>query len=111
MQCFICLLHFNELPLRHLILKLYGSATGPNDCENKNLINFQAIQTEFPDIDSKGLSTDQKYLWNIANAVSTGNCSIKLSLMKPGKINLSRWLTTASRFLRLCVSEKTLQSC
>ncbi|KAF8774155.1 hypothetical protein HNY73_016737 [Argiope bruennichi] len=55
------------------------------------------------------LSTDQKYLLDMCIAVSSGNCSLDLSLRNPGKLARSRWLTLANRFLRLYVTtEKTL---
>ena len=56
------LLHFNELPLKHLIRELYGKPTGPNhfcgpitgdlrNCENETLLdNFEVIACDFPEI-------------------------------------------------------------
>lgn len=52
----------------------------------------------------RDLSTDVKYLFQIANAVSSGSCSKEIANKKPGKICHSRWLTKASRLLRLYVS-------
>lgn len=51
-----------------------------------------------------GLSTDVKYLFRIAKAVSEGFCSVEVANMKPGLINHSRWLTKANRILRLYVT-------
>lgn len=53
--------------------------------------------------DEKYLSTDVLYLYRIANAVSNGFCPTNLANMKPGQIVHSRWLTKASRILRLYV--------
>lgn len=53
------------------------------------------------------LSTDVKYLYRIANAVSRGFCSEDLANIKPGQIVHSRWLTKASRLLRLYVATKS----
>lgn len=46
------------------------------------------------------LSTDERYLFEIANAVSTGECSQALSNKLPGPLNHARWNTKASRCLR-----------
>lgn len=55
-----------------------------------------------PEIDDpKQLSTDVKYLYKIANAVSQGFCSPDLENIKPGPISHARWITKASRILRL----------
>ena len=85
LQWFICLLHFNELPLKHLIEEIYGRAIGPTSfcgketpflqiCETLPVHKFKAVQTDYPEVDRKDLSSDQKYLWDIAHAVSSGTC-------------------------------------
>lgn len=114
-QWIICLLHCNELSLRHLIQDLDGKTTGPmgftgpvgkqlNDCEKLPITEFDAIPSPDIDIDDAELSTDQKYLLGIYRAVSSGSCSSALAARNPGKMAHSRWLTTANRFLRLYVS-------
>lgn len=50
------------------------------------------------------LSTDAKYLLEMAEAISKGYCSVDLANKKPGKICHARWLTKASRILRLYVT-------
>lgn len=113
-QWLICQLHANELPLRHLFQHLDGSTTGPREfsgsigkkligCENLPVAAFHPIVTEMPVIDKEDLSTDQKYLLEICNAVASGVCSESLSLRDPGRISHSRWLTAANRILRLYV--------
>lgn len=52
------------------------------------------------------LSTDVKYLYQIAQAVSTGSCSINLANIKPGPTGHSRWITRASRTLRLYIATR-----
>ncbi|GBO09129.1 hypothetical protein AVEN_122935-1 [Araneus ventricosus] len=52
----------------------------------------------------RGLSDDQRYLKDMFQAVSDGNCPNGLANRKPGPVAHSRWLTTASRILRLYVS-------
>lgn len=51
------------------------------------------------------LRDDQKYLYEMVKAVDTGFCNSRLASTKPGLLNLSRWLTTASRILRLYVTQ------
>ena len=75
LQWYICLLHFNELPLKHFIRALYGVATGPksfcgsitNDLQNFDdlpvLDQYETIESDFPEVDRNLLSSDQKYLW------------------------------------------------
>lgn len=87
---------------------------------------FEAVPVQIPKI-LKKLSTDQQYLYDICQAVSTGSCSQSLANRYPGmdvlfmliygniietiflKFNMgnlshSRWLTTANSVLRLYVS-------
>ncbi|CAH0562813.1 unnamed protein product [Brassicogethes aeneus] len=115
LQWSICLLHSNELPLRHLLQNLDGHTKGPysfsgpigkllNDCELKSVENFQIIYTELPEIEKNDLSMDQKYLFDICKAIKSGTCCESVAKRNPGKISHSRWLTTANRILRLYIS-------
>lgn len=112
---FICLLHTNELPLRHLLQHIDGKTTGPKGyrgeigkqlehCEKLPLANFEKIDVMLPDIDSEDLSTDQRYLYEMVTGISKKSISLSLSQKDPGKLNHSRWLTTANRILRLYIS-------
>ncbi|KAL4712991.1 hypothetical protein ACJJTC_012061 [Scirpophaga incertulas] len=116
LQWFICQLHSNELPLRHLLLRLDGKTTGPKcfsgpigselqKCEIMPIVEFTAISSTLPEITANDLSTDQKYLYDIMTAVRTGVCSSDLANMEPGPLNHSRWLTTANRILRLYITK------
>jgi len=118
---FVCLLHANELPLRHLINHVDGKTSGPatftgpigsklRDCDKQAICDFSAIPSEVITIDSNELSTDQQYLLQIYNAVSSGECPNELALKNPGKMHHARWLTTANRILRLYVSEPSPSS-
>lgn len=80
MQWNICLQHANELPLQHLFHHLDGKTTGPstflgpfgkmlNDCHKRQIVNFQQIATELPNLDGIELSNDQNYMYNIVQAV------------------------------------------
>ncbi|XP_050309269.1 uncharacterized protein LOC126745454 [Anthonomus grandis grandis] len=116
LQWFICQLHANELPLRHILQHLDGETTGPqafrgpigkllNDCEKLPSVEFSIIACELPDIDTNlELSTDQKYLYEICLAIKNGYCSESLLKRDPGRLVHSRWLITANRLLRLYVS-------
>lgn len=43
----------------------------------------------------------------IFRAVASGECSIQLAKMKPGKMHHARWLTTANRILRLYIADES----
>lgn len=117
---FICLLHANELPLRHLIIKLDGETTGPNawkgpigrtitkDVWKKEIVQFEKIEfkCDIENIDSvsASYSADQKYLFNICKAISTGNVSESLAKQTIDEVSHSRWHTTGGRILREYVS-------
>lgn len=63
---------------------------------------------EMPEnIDGWVLRADQKYLYDMVRSVDSGVCDSHLGSIKPGPLNLSRWLTTASRILRLYVTKPT----
>ena len=117
LQWLICLLHANELPLRHLINHLDGKTTGPkgfsgnigktlDSCENLPVVEFEKIETILPLVDLQTINTDAKYLYEMCQAVSTGIVTEDLALKAPGKMSHSRWLTTANRVLRLYVATK-----
>jgi len=115
LQWLVCQLHGNELPLRHLLEHLDGSTTGPrafsgpigkalSTCQLMPVVAFEKVCADLPTVDLLSLSTDQKYLWEITNAISCGVCSPALAQRQPGTLNHSRWLTTANRVLRLYAS-------
>ena len=43
-------------------------------CEQLPVTNYIKINADLPNVNIKELSTDQKYLWEITNAVSEGHC-------------------------------------
>ena len=68
---FICMLHSNELPLRHLMQNLDDVTHGPAfsgvigkalvNCEVREIVNYESIALEnCPSIDDVELSIDQK---------------------------------------------------
>lgn len=115
LQWIVCLLHFNELPLRHLMHSLDGTTSGPNTfcgtigkqlekCESLPVCSFKKINVDLPDVDDAELSKDQKYLYAISMAIQSGVCSEDLARQDPGRLAHSRWLTAANRMLRLYVA-------
>ena len=117
LQWLVCQLHANELPLRHLLKYIDGATSGPRafsgplgrqlvSCEKLPVAVFQAVDGELPELNDVDLSTDQRYLYDMCQAVILGKCSMELSRKDPGAISHARWLTTANRLLRLYVSTK-----
>jgi hypothetical protein len=93
-------LYVNELPLRHLIIHLDG-LTGPKGFSGSlgkalNKVEaFKPIESKMPLMTiASELSTDQKYLYEICQTVSTGICLKNLEVWNPGQIEHARWLTT-----------------
>ena len=95
--------------------ELDGGTSGPEDfggligkqlvgCELLDIVDFEAVQVPEITIDKKDLSSNQKYLLSIFNAVRMGFVFPHLASQKPGPLNHSRLLTTACRILRLYVS-------
>lgn len=118
LQWIICMLHLNELPLRHLFDYLDGKTSGPSTyngpigklldkCETRAVVEFESIPGQLPTLKPDDLSTDQKYLFEITLAVITGSCAENLANKSPGKMSHARWLTKANRILRLYISTPT----
>lgn len=115
LQWIICMLHLNELPLKHLFNKLDGVTKGPyshagpignllENCEELPIAKYERIEGQLPEIQFEGLSTDQKYLYEITISIISGHCHDGLANKSPGKISHARWLTKANRILRLYIS-------
>ncbi|GBO31327.1 hypothetical protein AVEN_213062-1, partial [Araneus ventricosus] len=114
LQWLVCLLHFNELPLRHVFEYLDGETIGALtysgpigksvvNCKNLPVANFKPVYCDLPVVTAKDFSKDHKYLLEIFYAVLTGVCSSDPSRCDPGPTSHARWLTTANRILRLYV--------
>lgn len=111
----ICLLHLNELPLRHLFISLDGPMSGPHSFNGpigksiskslqQPLVNFGVIVGEPISCDKHLLSSDQLYFFEIVNVVKTGIVPKNFDSRMPGRLNHARWLTLANRVLRLYIS-------
>lgn len=124
----ICLLHLLELLIKAMIIYFYGSTKAPSkftgqinekltDCDKWDVVDFVAFPLEnmplisnngmISTFDSSKLIKDQKLLFDLAEAVSTGHASINLARRKPGSLSNIRWTTYAARFLRLYISTKS----
>lgn len=115
LQWSICLLHFNELPFRHIFQHIDGQTAGPKSftgpighqltgCEKLPVVCYEPIDCSIPDIDRNLLSKDQQYLLDISGAITLGHCPEDLANRDPGPLSHSRWLTAANRILRLYIS-------
>ena len=121
----ICALHTNELPLRHLMIKLDGRTISDNrfegpigkliltvlDLKIKENIPPIDIEITLVDLDSEilaDLSSDQKYLYDIVTAIKTGHLTENIKNKKIGPHHHARWLNLANRLCRLWCSEHNL---
>ncbi|GBO20964.1 hypothetical protein AVEN_268148-1 [Araneus ventricosus] len=115
LQWSICLLHFNELPFRHIFQHIDGQTAGPKSfsgpigqqltCYEKlPVVDYDPIDCSIRNIDMNLLSKDQQYLLDISNAITLGHCPEDLANWDPGPLSHSRWLTAANRVLRLYTS-------
>ena len=119
----ICLLHTQELGLRHL-MKNRGMETSGADCytgdlgpiikddvheyevnDNFEKLDFATDLRELPQEVVENLSTDQKYMYKISKMIITGELDHDVLKQVIGPLNHSRWLTTACRLCRTWVSK------
>ena len=123
----ICLLHTNELPLRHLMKDQGMETSGKNSFtgdigkmikEDVHLFEvnerFETISVgedlpEIPEEIVSQLSTDQKYLYKVVKMIRTGHLDHNVLKQVVGCLNHSRWLTCASRLCRLWLSKHSFR--
>ena len=94
----VCLLHANELPLRHLFQSLDGATTGPrgfsgtlsisnalNKCNELPVVEYRPVETDLPHVDPRDLSTDQRYLFGniVRNKGGSGGSDPSKSMRDP----------------------------
>jgi hypothetical protein len=111
-----CMLHTNELPLRHLITKLDGKTLSGNrfsgpigqqlgqDLYKSDPVDFLPVSTTVvrpPDEIVRDLSNDQRLLLEYLLGISSGEIDENYIKRKPGPVSHARWLTTATRILIL----------
>ena len=122
LQWLVCMLHLNELPLKHLFEFLDGMTGGTNsfkgtigkaindDLRLLPIADFQPTKCyvdKLPEIIISELSTDQHFFYHISMTVQHGRVYLlhhNLTSNSPGALNQARWLTTANRILRLYIS-------
>ena len=122
LQWVICLLHLNELPLRHVFQNLDGVTSGSDSftgligrqlngafSEGK-VLKFKSIPNpKFPVISNSlmdDLSSDQYYGHRICSAVKLGSVDVNLEFLEVGGLNHSHWLTLGCLILRFYVVKK-----
>ena len=119
----ICGIHTNELSLRHIFKDIDGITSGPSsfsvpigkeikeDLTRLFLVQFDAIAGKvqvMPKNIVQELSTDQKYLYEIALAVQCGpeHCPDIFLTEEPGTLSNAKWNTLANRIFRLYISKQ-----
>ena len=116
LQWAICLLHCNELSLRHVFITIDGKTESPETFFGKIGKELSGCVSEWPIADFKAisnphfplllnevvddLSADQHYAYRICWAVILGDLDADLALLEVGPICHARWLTLACRLLR-----------
>lgn len=123
----ICLLHTNELPLRHVMKNEGMETTGANSFRGeigdliKDEVNLYEVNEgfevlncgcelrEIPEDIVTDLSKDQKYLYRIVKMIVSGELNHDVLKQVIGPVNHSRWLTIASRLCRLWVSKHNMR--
>ena len=125
MQWTICLLHSNELPLRHVFTTLDGTTKSPDAFSGPigaklgglvsewDIVNFKKIGNtsflnellNYPSEVVEDLSTDQYYAYKICLAVMVGHVPKDIELLEVGELLHSRWITLGCRILRFYVSQ------
>ena len=107
LQWVICLLHLNELPLRHVFQNLDGVTSGPDSFSGPigrqlngavsewKVVTFKSIPNpKFPVIPNSlmdDLSSNQYYAYRICSAVMLGSVDANLEFFEVGGLNHSRW--------------------
>ena len=102
---FICQLHANELNLRHVLIALDGTTSGPrsftgpigkqcaSDVWEREVVAFAAVPgcvEELPDAVVRQLSHDQEHLYHLARAVQSGAIPDRTASRRIGPLNHAR---------------------
>ena len=121
LQWFICLLHLVELVFRDTFIAIDGNLKSPNDyigpigeqisgdegLVQTKMVNFEPIKGMVPDIYADYCNNnDVQMLHRKCLLVQQGPGAdkyLKISDAKPGKVNSSRWVTTATNILCLYI--------
>ena len=122
----LCMLHLNELPLRHVFVGLDGLTASNNTF--KGVIGkilprveeldwtdkFEKVQVgqgipELSEEIASDLSSDQRMLYLAFVSIWNGQIRIELYNLSPGPISHSRWLTLCLRILILYMKSHRLK--
>ena len=122
----LCMLHLNELPLRHVFVNLDGPTSSNNTF--KGVIGkilprvedldwndkFEKVQvgpglSELSEEVASDLSSDQRMLFLAFVSIWNGQTRIELYSLSPGPISHSRWLTLCLRILILYMKSHRLK--
>ena len=119
LQWLLCMLHLNELPLKHLLEFLDGITSGPTSFKGSigkainedlrllpiaNLQPLNSCVNKLPEIIISELSTDQSFLYYICMTVQHGREYLlyhNVMSNSPGALNQARWLTKANRIFKI----------
>ena len=107
LQWAICLLHTNQLPLRHVFKHLDGVSASPDSFSGPigkelnglvsdwKVVNFRPLSSiEFPYLPQEviqNLSSDQFYAYQICRAVISGKIENDLAQLEVGGLSHARW--------------------
>ena len=118
----LCLLHLNELPLRHIFVELDGPTSSQNtflgvigkllpQVEELDWRKFDKVRvgpglSELSDEVAADLSSDQRMIYLAFLSVWNGEVRVEFYSLSPGPISHALWLTLCLRILLLYI--KTL---
>ena len=119
-QWSICILHHLERPWLNLFLTVDGRSLGPDtfdgplgkliggELDKLPVEEFEPIDCpgfpQIPPTELKKLSKDQQDLYHLCICVISGVCPLNIANLILGLLSLYRWLTFASRVIRLYIS-------
>ena len=122
LQWVTCLLHLNELSLRHVFQNLDGVTSGPDSFTgsigrqlNGAVSEWKAVKLKsipnpkFPVIPKSlmdDFSSDQYYAYRICSAIMLGSVYANLEFLEVGGSNNSSWLTLGCRILQFYVAQE-----
>ena len=125
LQWIVCLLHLNELPLRHIFQRLDGSTKKPDSFSGMigeqlngrvsswTVYNFQTILNDqfpiLPDEAIENLSSDQYYASLMCQGDIKGIFDPDLKYLEVGGLCYARWLTLGAHSAMLCFQKQTIK--
>ena len=122
LQWVICLLHLNELPIRHVFQNLDGVTSAPDSFSRPigrqlngavsewKVVKFKSIQNAkfsfIPNSLVDDLNSDQYHAYRICSAVMLKSVDANLEFLEVKGLNHSRWLTLGCRILQFYVAKE-----